>query len=107
MQIDLGYHNCSKQWYFENAVDNEAAHVLYLPGAYKIHHIFFALRHINSGFYDTAGHAHLHQAVVTADKRRQSRSVEHNVRAKQARACDTERAGSWVKLSAVFLPVDN
>ena len=28
-----------------------------------------------------------------ADKRRRSRSIEHDVRAKQARACDAERAG--------------
>ena len=52
--------------------------------------------------HDAASIARLHQAVVTADKRRQSRSVEHDVRAKQTRACDAERTGL---LTSIFILV--
>lgn len=40
---------------------------------------------------DTASCARVYQTVVTADKRRRSQRVEHNVRAKQTKVCDAER----------------
>ena len=40
---------------------------------------------------DTASCARVYQTVVTADKRRRSQRVEHDVRAKQTKACDAER----------------
>ena len=43
--------------------------------------------------YDAASIARLHQAALSAGKQRRSRSVEHEVRAKQARACDAEQTG--------------
>ena len=42
---------------------------------------------------DTASCARVYQTVVTADKRRRSQRVEHDVRAKQTKVCDAERAG--------------
>ena len=40
---------------------------------------------------DTASCARVYQTVVTADKRRRSQRVEHDVRAKQTKVCDAER----------------
>ena len=45
---------------------------------------------------DTASCARVYQTVVTADKRRRSQRVEHDVRAKQTKVCDAERAGTYV-----------
>ena len=42
---------------------------------------------------DTASCARVYQTVVTADKRRRSQRVEHDVRAKQTKVCDAELAG--------------
>ena len=45
---------------------------------------------------DTASCARVYQTVVTADKRRRSQRVEHDVRAKQTKVCDAERADTYV-----------
>ena len=55
--------------------------------------LFGTINHYDSHGHDTASYARVYQAVVTADKRRRSQRVEHDVRAKQTKVCDAERAG--------------
>ena len=53
--------------------------------------LFGTINHYDSHGHDTASYARVYQAVVTADKRRRSQRVEHDVRAKQTKVCDAER----------------
>ena len=55
--------------------------------------LFGTINHYDSHGHDTASYARVYQAVVTADKRWQSQRVEHDMRAKQTKVCDAERAG--------------
>ena len=55
--------------------------------------LFGTINHYDSHGHDTASCARVYQAVVTADKRRRSQRVEHDVRAKQTKVCDAERPG--------------
>ena len=50
---------------------------------------------------DTASCARVYQTVVTADKRRRSQRVEHDVRAKQTKVCDAERAWFHTSMRAL------
>ena len=47
-------------------------------------------------------YARLHQAALAAGKQRRSRSVEHDVCAKQMKVCDAERTGF---LTPIFILV--